>query len=715
MFTLTANKVMKNFMFEDKKSARRKLYSSLWAVVIGLLFASVIYWIKGIVSGVDTSIFSFIQNVFNFAFRKTLFNNTLLLIVFFSLTGFSVSIAFKSGLFNIGVAGQMMLPGILFFAILAGTRVIPEDVSLGFLFGMLFMSILIGAIIGAVPGILKAYFNVHEVISTIFLNWIITFIGIWLFTDSNEIFMPITNTDVRTWIGLEHGVSGSLILTKLDNQLGISVEKLFIYIGLGLTAILALVIWFVYSKTTLGYKIKMVGLNKTNSKYVGTNEKLVTTAVMAISGGLAGLAGFFYIVIWQKQLIIKPQAPLAVGFESIAIALIALNNPFGVIGASFLYAILQNSQLTFAFDTSNGPTVSKDFFPIITGIIIFMAALSVMFYKLRPMHYIWKQIVLMCHKEYWQNFAIYHKFTTRSHVKKSFRKARALYVEKLLSENSEISNKEIDEKCNAYFNDWVIEYNKMVAENREKINSLISELHEYKKQQNKKLQDLSTKLQFKEFYSEQLNKFVEYWSINEHVKELDNNSPAYLRALMLAKEKAHADWRLHVKENYLAIFNSEKFKILEEVSNETKRVEFEILELKSKISNTSIKDEIKVLRKYSKAKRAIFAKYKQNYENRVAQLIVTLKGHSAEERMAIYDEISKEKFALQKIRTDLGLDEYLSAVQKSKTLRSSRKTVYGQVKTKIYNDFMLKHFVNPWDNRVKRIQDQKAINTEGDN
>ncbi|MEA4276447.1 hypothetical protein [Mycoplasma sp. 21DD0573] len=708
MFTLTANKIKENLMLEDKKSSRRKLYSSLWAVLIGLLFASVIYWLKGIADGTETTIFTFVQNIFEFAFSEYILNDTLLLFIFFALASFSVAIGFKSGLFNIGVSGQMLLPGVLFFAILAGTRVDLKNLSLSFLLGMMFISVIIGAMVGAIPGILKAYFNVHEVISTIFLNWIVTFLGIWLFTFSNDVFIPQSDPNYINWIGLEPGTTAKLVFTNLSRDLGIDVQRLFIYIGITLVCVIAVAIWFVYSKTTLGYKIKMVGLNKTNSKYVGINEKAVTVCVMAIAGALAGLGGFFYIVVYTRQVAIKPQAPLAIGFESIAIALVALNNPFGVLATGFLCGMIRSGQASFSV-TEIGPKVSKDFFPIITGIIIFMSALSIMFYKFRPMRYVWKQIILMCHREYWENFSIYHNLRSRSHIKKSWNKARALYAENLISSDPDMTKEEIDEKCKSYYSEWLLQYQQMVKETKAQIAELSVKLKEYKKTQKQKLQDTLSSFTFAKFYEKQIDKFYEYWSINEHVKELDETSKAYLWALYLAKEKANADWRLYAKNEYDGQLRVNKLKISEETANEVKKLEFEILELKSKIYNTSIKDEIKILRRYSKEKLQVFARYEKAYEARVANLILTLKGQSVESKMTIYDEISKEKFALQKARTDLGVDEYQSYVQKSKALKRSRKLVYREIREKIYNDFVNKYIIKPWDNRVLRIQESKSM------
>ncbi|WAM08328.1 ABC transporter permease subunit [Mycoplasmopsis cynos] len=197
---------------------------------------------------------------------------------------------FKSGLFNIGVSGQMSFPVIIFFTILIIFRLDTSNISLQFLIGMFFIFIILGMFIGMISGILKAFFNVHEVISTIFLNWIIAFLGRYLFTLSNKVFG--NDPKVRSYFD---DISG----TKLIN-VSIDTQYIFIYIGIALLAVLVFLIWFIYSKTALGYKIKMVGLNKTNAKYVGVNEKLLIITIMSISGALSGIAGFFLIILKNK-------------------------------------------------------------------------------------------------------------------------------------------------------------------------------------------------------------------------------------------------------------------------------------------------------------------------------------------------------------------------------------------------------------------------------
>lgn len=397
-FINITKKARRFFMFEDKQNSRRKIFASFWAVFFGLLIASIIYWIIGSTGkdAQDTNIFTFLEYILEIATRPGNRIDFLLFFIFFAFSGLAISIGFKSGLFNIGVSGQMSFPVIIFFTILIIFRLDTSNISLQFLIGMFFIFIILGMFIGMISGILKAFFNVHEVISTIFLNWIIAFLGRYLFTLSNKVFG--NDSKVRSYFD---DISG----TKLIN-VSIDTQYIFIYIGIALLAVLVFLIWFIYSKTALGYKIKMVGLNKTNAKYVGVNEKLLIITIMSISGALSGIAGFFLIILKNKTYEAKG-VPIAIGFEAIAIALIALNSPIGVVLTSIIYSFINTSQIGFSLKDGS-ERITTDFFPIITGIIIFMSALAIIFYKFRLMRTMIKYSYLMTSKTYWCNFKTYH-------------------------------------------------------------------------------------------------------------------------------------------------------------------------------------------------------------------------------------------------------------------------------------------------------------------
>lgn len=386
--------------FEDRQVGRKKVYASLWAVFFGFFITSIIYVIIGRTGEhpEETGLFTFVTALFDNAFNPTLLPKFYLLIIILGFSGIAVSVSFKSGLFNIGIPSQMLLPAILFFSILIINRSPFEDgVSDSFLFSMFFVSIIIGMLAGAFSGFLKAFFNVHEVISTIFVNWIVVFLSAWLFRGQNNVFME--------------GAEKYNYFNEIEGTAGLFIEETtlttFIIFGLTLFVVLIIFMTFVYKKTKLGYSLRMIGINKSNASYVGINQKLLTVGVMGFSGALAGIAGFYYYVLYISKIDgIKNVA--TIGFDSIAISLIGLNSAIGVGLTSIVFAIIKNGAIGFQFRPGS-ESLKPEFFGLITGLIVFMAALAILFYKFRPLRTTFKYSYLIFTREYWIKFFAYYK------------------------------------------------------------------------------------------------------------------------------------------------------------------------------------------------------------------------------------------------------------------------------------------------------------------
>ncbi|MFV8458983.1 ABC transporter permease subunit [Mycoplasma sp. CR] len=631
------------FMMDDKRVSRRKLYSSIWAVIFGLIFASIIYVIMGVVQNKPVGFFEFIKNIFAFGFNSEKIDTSAIFFIFFGFAGLAVAIGFKSGLFNIGISGQMTFPTILFFTILILSGQDTKTISSSYFIGMFIIFIMGGAIIGSISGILKAFFNVHEVISTIFLNWILVFVCATLFNTSKGAF-PLEKIQV-----LE--ANGSIVNGKLSEiQIDKMLEYNFIYFGITLFIVIAIGMWFIYSKTTLGYKIKMVGLNKTNAKYVGINEKLVTIAVMFFSGALAGIGGFFYIIFKLKTPSIE-EAPLAIGFESIAIALIALNNPIGIIPTAGLYGLLYSSQDLFSIGLNNTPELDSKYFPIVTGIIIFMTALSIVFYKFRVIDGIRKYLVLFLHKEYWENFKIYHKLTLKNKKQKTWSKEKALFNAQFISSHDNndaiLKTKEYKQALRDYKKDWLSKYNIEKKNNLAQIKELQKQYHdELSKLKNDFEQNVSSinkEAQSEEYYS--------YWT--KYLSSVNNLSSNF-------------------NDHYFELYN--------------------------KFHTMSHKKELSIVKKTLKPRRIEYNYYKKQYDTKVAKLIVENKTSDTKQLMNMYDEISKLKFDLQRKRIELGLNQYQDLINKYKAQSKNAKIVYKTIKNDIFNKFEIKYFKNPYHN-----------------
>ena len=273
--------------------------------------------------------------------------------------GLSVIFSYKSGMFNIGVAGQYVIGmfGALIFALQFKC---PWYVCL-------LMSFVFGAIYGSIPGLLKAKFNVNEVISGIMLNWIALFFVNYSFQTYLKGCVDIRQ-GMKTYRITSFNPSAKLPDLGLSSQLG-SYFTIAIFIAI----LLAIVCWFILSKTTLGYQLKASGFNKDATKYAGMKEKRNIVISMAISGALAAVGAALYYLAdleqWQAQL--SNSLP-ALPWNGIVVAFLAQINPIGVIFASLFTAWISHgagfmTQIIFPNEISS----------LITGIIVYFSGLTI--------------------------------------------------------------------------------------------------------------------------------------------------------------------------------------------------------------------------------------------------------------------------------------------------------------------------------------------------
>lgn len=358
---------------KKQKNVRRKIYNSLWAILIGLLISAIFISFLRInpfavyIELLNSSIFS------NFQPTQNLFATIFSILVIASI---AMAIGFKSGLFNIGVPGQMMTSGMVGILIILdfqnkGTNVNAGIVALAFIVG-----IIIAAITGTFIGILKSLFNIHEVVSTILLNWVIVYVASFFFTSQITSFAKEDST-------------GSIDIAENLNSNYASVWWVWVIIA----AIIVFVAWIVMSKTTIGYRLKVNGISKEANKYAGTNEKLTTILTMTTSAGLAGLSGSIYYISFLGSFL-NPNQPLLLGFHTIAISLLAYNSPIGLVFSSLLYTVLETGNVQLL-------GISNEAKEITGGIIIYLAALSNMFFEFRLITLSKNYYFLLTSKEFW--------------------------------------------------------------------------------------------------------------------------------------------------------------------------------------------------------------------------------------------------------------------------------------------------------------------------
>lgn len=286
------------------------------------------------------------------------------------MTGLSVAVAFKTGLFNIGAPGQyyMGTMGSLLVALS-----IPSSNGAQSFFIWLFAIIVgmaFGALWGALPGLFRAFFNVNEVIVCIMTNWISANIVTWVFSSMPQ----LVNTGM--------GKSGYLITTATtgNGTPKIGLDKIFpgsyIDIGIILAIVVAIVLVIILNKTTFGYELKACGNNRYASKYAGMNEKRNVVLSMVIAGALAGVGGALYYLNpgIEFQFLSAYGSLPDYGFNGIPVALLASSNPIGIIftGIFLRYIAQGGNELTSA-------GYNRYIADIIIALIIYFAGFSKLF------------------------------------------------------------------------------------------------------------------------------------------------------------------------------------------------------------------------------------------------------------------------------------------------------------------------------------------------
>jgi general nucleoside transport system permease protein len=272
----------------------------------------------------------------------------------------AVAFAFRAGLFNIGAEGQLLVGATAaawvgtfsWLADVPGPVAIPIIVLAG---------VLGGALWGGIPGVLKARTGAHEVIVTIMLNNIAVLYVRWLVNSQDPVILRDAGASVpRTGTLPSSARLPELIGTNPPVHLGF-------FIAIGLCA----VVWFILRRTTFGFEVRTVGTNPNAAKYAGMGVNRTIVLVMVFSGAFAGLAGAGEITGTSGFL--SPGVFVGIGFDAIAIALLARANPFGII----LTSILWGSMLSGAGLMQQDSGLSIDAVRIVQALVLLFVAADV--------------------------------------------------------------------------------------------------------------------------------------------------------------------------------------------------------------------------------------------------------------------------------------------------------------------------------------------------
>lgn len=352
------------------KEGFNNAFASILAILIGLAFGFIIL----LVSDPSKALEGFaiiLQGGFSTGAKgigQTLYFATPLI-----LTGLSVGFAFKTGLFNIGAPGQFIMGA--FAAVYIGVKWTFLPAPFHWMVAILGAAV-VGGIWALIPGILKAFYNVHEVISTIMMNYI------GMYTCNMLVKMSIYDSNKS----LSQNCAPSADLPKwgldkiFSNTIGTYQDVSTVNIGIIIAIIIAILIFIVLNKTIFGYELMACGFNQNASKYAGINEKRNIVLSMVIAGALAGTGGALLYLSGVNGRHIKVVDVLAVeGFNGIPVALLALSNPIGVI-----FSAIFISHLTLGGNYLQTLNFMPEVIDVIIACIIYFSAFSLFLRNVLP-------------------------------------------------------------------------------------------------------------------------------------------------------------------------------------------------------------------------------------------------------------------------------------------------------------------------------------------
>ncbi|MCK9245791.1 MAG: ABC transporter permease [Anaerolineaceae bacterium] len=278
--------------------------------------------------------------------------------------GLAVALGFRSGLFNIGVEGQLFIGAACATFVGYSITGLPAwlHMPLAFLAGAAG-----GAFWAFIPGFLKAKTGGHEVINTIMMNWIAFRLTEWLLSG------PMTRPD-------SGGLPLSPIIQKTAMIPQFFEKPIRFHAGFFIALLAAYLVWWLLFKTTWGLNLRTVGTNPRAARYAGLDTGKSIIIGMTLSGALAGMAGAVQILAVNHSMALGLSS--GYGFDSIALALIGNNHPLGVVLSSLLFGTLRNGATRMMVVSS----IPIDIVDVIQAIILmFVAAPAIIrsIYRLR--------------------------------------------------------------------------------------------------------------------------------------------------------------------------------------------------------------------------------------------------------------------------------------------------------------------------------------------
>ena len=364
------------------RDGTRSVLASLLSILVGLTAGAVVVLLVGLLNKsmslaaawdgirlIFLGLFSTGRDAagaLTFGFNPVTFGNMLFRATPLILTGLSVAVAYKTGLFNIGAPGQYLAgtAATLFIALEIPSTAVPAWLIwiLAFLGGMA-----AGALWGAIPGMLKAFLNINEVLACIMTNWIAANLVTWMFDASN-----LKNTVENTKTAYIYKTSFNGVQTPK-----MFLDKLFpgsqVNGGIIIAILLAVLMYIVFTKTTFGYELKACGANRHAAKYAGIKDRQSIVLSMAIAGAMSGAGASLYYLAGNTEFFWSTYQSLpATGFNGIPVALLAVSNPIAVIFTGMFMSMLNIAGQQLTSLTAYNEYITD----VIIAVIVYLSAFS---------------------------------------------------------------------------------------------------------------------------------------------------------------------------------------------------------------------------------------------------------------------------------------------------------------------------------------------------
>ncbi len=269
----------------------------------------------------------------------------------------SVCVALRAGIFNIGVSGQMLLSGLV-ATLAVGYMELSSFVALPL---VLLIGMVVGALVGVLMAALKVKWNINEVVTAIMFNYIIRYTASFII--KSYIVDPVSRQSIA--------ILSSSRLSLMDTIIG--GYKMDIPLAFPLAVLAAIATHVLLKHTKVGFEFSVLGKNPKAAQYAGIHVGRTTIKALAISGGLAGIAGVTYYMGYYGT--IQPDTLISTGFDAIAVSLLGGLAPIGVLFSSFLITIIDRGSTYM----SSSMGVRQEIASLITGMILLFSACGAYF------------------------------------------------------------------------------------------------------------------------------------------------------------------------------------------------------------------------------------------------------------------------------------------------------------------------------------------------